>query len=434
MKSLNARLAIVAILIACSGFSAFGAGSQEPTDETPEFITVAVQAGAPEPAAYIPLGKTWEEKTGIRIEWIEIPQESQHDKLITALSNNTGVYDVLAVDNPWLPEFAAAGYIEPLDEYISETKKNDFFDGYLSMNSYKGNLYGIPHYMFAPIMLYRTDLFEKYGFRIPTPDNPLTKEELIKFSQIAMAGEDDGFYGTIVEGKRIASAAVHFIEYIYREGGVILDDNNIPHVNEAPVVRALQFMYDMVHTYKIAPEGALGLDHVDNHTLFMQGKLLMAINWPYAFSMTADPSQSNVSKDFAVTIPWKAEVSTSVAGGWSMALSSDSKRKDAAWDFIRFITETEQQYALRKINFQAPTSQSELTLLEADTDLTTLQRESLAAMSKAVDNGSLVPGIPQWSQIQDRLNVAMQEALGDQKTPQEALDDAQKDIEKILNL
>jgi multiple sugar transport system substrate-binding protein len=116
-----------------------------------------------------------------------------------------------------------------------------------------------------------------------------------------------------------------------------------------------------------------------------------------------------------------------------MALSSDSRNKEYAWDFIDFVTATEQQYALRKASFQAPTSASELALLQADTELTALQRETLAAMSKAVDNGSLLPNIPQWSQIQDRLNVALQEALGGQKTAQRALDDAQSDIEAILS-
>lgn len=434
MNKTFSKLIVLIVLAAIVTVGAFAGGTQESSADTkPKYITVAVQAGAPEPAAYKAFCSEWETSTGIKIEWIDLPQESQHDKLVTELSNATGTYDVVAMDNPWIAEFAAAGYIEPLEGYLSPEKRSDYFEGYLNIESYKGKLYSIPHYMFAPVMFYRTDLFDKYGIRHPKLDNPLTKEEFIAACKKAMAGEGEGFYGTIVEGKRIPSAAIHFLEYIYREGGVILDDNNVPHVNEAPAVRALQFIYDMVHTYKIAPPGALGFDHVENHTLFMQGKFLMVINWPYAFSLISDPAQSEVVDKFAVTIPWKAVKSTTVAGGWGMALAKDSKRKEAAWDFISFITDTEQQYKLRKLNFQAPTSRSELELLQNDPELTDLQRRSLAAMSKAVDNGSLLPNIPQWSQIQDRMNIALQEAVGKQKTPQRALDDAQADIEKILS-
>lgn len=39
-------------------------------------ITVAVQAGAPEPAVYKELSKKFTEQTGIQIEWIELPRRS----------------------------------------------------------------------------------------------------------------------------------------------------------------------------------------------------------------------------------------------------------------------------------------------------------------------------------------------------------------------
>jgi multiple sugar transport system substrate-binding protein len=433
MKGSHLKTAALTVLMVVIAVAAFAGGTNESVaGAKPASITVAVQAGAPEPAAYKPFAADWEKTSGIKIEWIDLPQESQHDKLVTELSNGTGTYDVIALDYPWVAEFAAAGYLSPLDDYLSKEKREDFFANYLKIESYKGKLYAIPQYMFAPIMFYRTDLFDKYGIRKPTLDNPLTKEEFLAACQKVMAGEGEGFYGTIVEAKRHPVPPTHFAEYIYREGGVIVDENNVPHVNEAPAVRALQFMSDLVNTYKVAPPGALGFDHVDNHTLFIQGKLLMVINWPYAFSMASDPAQSRVSDKFAVTIPWKAVRSTSITGGWGMALAKDSKKKQAAWDFISFITGTAQQYKLRKISFQAPTSRSEMEMLQKDTSFTKLQRDSLGAMTRAVENGSFLPNIPQWSQIQDRLNVAIQEAIGKQKTPQQALDDAQADIKKIL--
>ncbi len=409
-----------------------GAKQEKTSGGKPEFITVVVQAGAPEVTTYKPLAAEWEKQTGIRVEWVEIPQSAHRDQLLMEFSSGMSTFDVIATSARWIPEFAAAGYLEPLDNWLEPEKRKDYFGNYLDILSYKGQLYGIPHYMFAPVMYYRQDLFKKYGFRIPTNDNPMTKDEFLKASQVVTEKEGAQFFGTLIAAKRSASAISLFAEYIYREGGEIVDSAGNVRVNEPEAVRALQFMVDLVHKYKVAPPGALGFDHADLFNMFMQGRLLAGINWPYAFSATADPTQSKVADLFSVTIPWKAERSTSIVGGYGMSLAKTSARKESAWDFIKFITSTDQQYALRKKNFQAPTSQSELDMLTKDPSLTELQKVALSAMVKAVENGTLLPTIPEWSEIESRLGIALQEAMGLQKTPQQAMDDAKADILRIL--
>ena len=391
MKKNNAPLATLSCLIllglllaACAPAATPGPSTvdeetgvaSEPTaappavSEKPASITVAVQAGAPEVAVYKPRAAAWEQQSGIKIEWVEIPQENQHDKLLTEFSSRTGAYDVIGLDQPWVAEFAAAGYLEPLDDRMTEADKDDFFAGFLDLMTYNGKLFGVPHYMFAPIMYYRTDLFEKYGVRVPTLDEPMTKEEFLDAAQKITTGEGDDVFGTIVEAKRHVVPVAHFGEYVAREGGELVDGSRIPHVNEEPAVAALQFMTDLVNLYQVAPPGALGFDHVDNHTLFMNGKLGMVINWPYAFSLISDPAQSQVYDKFSVTIPWMADRSTTAVGGWALAMAADSAKKDAAWDFITYMTSTDELYALRKGNFGPPSRQSELDeLLAASREL-----------------------------------------------------------------
>src|SRR5690554_1004032 len=98
-------------------------------------ITVAVQAGAPEPAVYKELSKKFTEQTGIQIEWIELPQEEQRSKLIIELMSGSGAFDVIALDHPWVAEFAAAGFIEPLD-YLIADERDDFLPSPLAAMSY----------------------------------------------------------------------------------------------------------------------------------------------------------------------------------------------------------------------------------------------------------------------------------------------------------
>lgn len=421
----NVRIAFAVFIMMAGCLGIVQAAAQ-----TGETIAVAVQAGAPEVVIYQELSKAWEEQTGNRIEWVEIPQQNMHDKLVIEFSSRSGAIDATAISEPWLVEFAASGYLDALDDRISDEDRADFGFNLLTKLSYDGKLYAIPHYMFAPVLYYRTDLFEQYGLRKPTMEEPLTKEEFLAAAQAMTNGD---VFGTIVEANRNVPPVHHMIEYIYREGGQIIDENRQPRVNEPPAVKGLQFMVDLVRKYKVAPPGALGFDHVDNHTLFSQGKLGMAINWPYAYSIISDPKQSTVSDKFAIALPFKAVKTTSIVGGYSLGLVSSSRKKDVAWDWIKFITSTEQLYNLRKRNFAPPVRRSELEMLQADPTLSQAQREALEVMLKAVENGTPVPSLPEWNQVSDRLSIALQEAVSGQKSPQEALDAAQEDIEKILS-
>jgi multiple sugar transport system substrate-binding protein len=417
------------VVVAAAMLAGCGSKSDKPASSGPTTITVAVQAGVPEVAIYKKLSADWEKQTGNHIQWVEIPQASQHDKLVTDFAANAKTYDAIGINQQWIAEFAAAGYVDSLDSRLSAGDKADFVPNELTMLSYKDKLYGIPQYLFAPVLFYRPDLFDKHGLRKPTLEQPLTADEFLADAQKLTA---DGNFGTIVEAKRSVVSAVHFQEYVYREGGQIVDADRKAHVNEPPAVKALQYMVDLVKTHKVAPPGALGFDNVDNHTLFSQGKLGMAINFPYAYSLISDPAKSTVSGKFAIALPFKAAKTTSVVGGWGLGIPKQSKHKDVAWDWIKFLTSTDQLYNLRKQSFAPPARKSELSKLQADPAVTPAQREALQVMMQAVDNGLPVPGVPEYSKISDRLAIALQEAIGG-TPPQQALDAAQKDIQAILS-
>lgn len=398
-------------------------------------LTIAVQAGAPEPAVYKELSKEFTRQTGIAIEWVDIPQEQQYSKLLIELMSGSGTYDVIALDHPWVASFAEAGYLEPLDELIASDRA-DFLEGALKAMSYKGKLYGVPQYAVVVVMYYRTDLFRKYGLREPTLDRPLTWDEFLSHAKaLTLDTNGDGkpdIYGTIVEGKRHPVPVAAFMDWMYQAGGQVVADDGTVLVNQKPAVEALQFLVDLVHKYKVAPPGAASFDHVDNHTMFLQGSLGMAVNWQYAYSLMKDPSQSKVVNNFAVALPPKKVVSTSMSGAWGLAIPKASRNKEAAAQWIRFITSTEQLYRLRSRVFGPPVRRSELPLLTRDPSLSKEDLRALEVMTKALEQGSVFPRIPEWPQVQDRLAEAISDAISLRSTPQAALDAAARDISRML--
>jgi hypothetical protein len=100
----------------------------------------------------------FEAKTGIKVNFEIVQYTDMHTKLITQFLAPTSTYDVIEVDNYWAGEFPAAGWLEPLDEYV----KKDNFDMSVYVPAmmemvgyYKDKLYMVPmyNYTMAPMSL-----------------------------------------------------------------------------------------------------------------------------------------------------------------------------------------------------------------------------------------------------------------------------------------
>ncbi len=84
-------------------------------------------------------------QTKYKVEWEQFTNDSaqMHDQLLTSLSSNSSDYDVISLDVVWAGEFAAAGYLSPLDVKMSEAgyKKTDFNKGSMDSGNYQGKQY-----------------------------------------------------------------------------------------------------------------------------------------------------------------------------------------------------------------------------------------------------------------------------------------------------
>ena len=81
----------------------------------------------------------------------------RHQLYVQWLNAHVGTPDVLQLDVVWTAEFAAAGWILPLDRYAPPTR-DDFFPASLEANTWRGRLYAVPWFMDVGMLYWRTDL------------------------------------------------------------------------------------------------------------------------------------------------------------------------------------------------------------------------------------------------------------------------------------
>ena len=91
-----------------------------------------------------------------------------------------------------------------------------------------------------------------------------------------------------------------FMDALHQSGGSVFAEDGSVIVHSPDGIASLQRLVDLVHQHKVAPPGAASFDHVDNHTMFLQGQIGVTMNWQYAYSMFKDPSQSKVVGKFAI--------------------------------------------------------------------------------------------------------------------------------------
>jgi multiple sugar transport system substrate-binding protein len=278
-----------------------------------------------------------------------------HDLLTQKLKNRSKDVDVFLMDVIWPPEFAAAGWAMPLDDYFSSSEQKKFLSGTILANTYSGSIYGVPLFIDSGVLYYRRDLLEKYGL---TP--PETWQEMVRQARAIVSHEEkEGIeiYGFSGQFKQYEGLVCDIMEYILSNGGNILNpESNMPEIAEKPAIDALAFVRDNI-IGGIAPRGVLTYQEPESLDLFLQGKSVFHRNWPYAWEVSNDSERSTITGKVGITkLPhFPGGKSYSTLGGWQLGISSYSENKEAAWTLVKFLTGERIQKILALKAGRAPT-------------------------------------------------------------------------------
>ena len=84
-------------------------------------LTLSRWAGDPWTAAQVKAADKWSTATTAKLTIDAIPYENLHDKQQLEMAN--GTYDIMYVHPGWFGEYAAAGALLPIDNYLSDVEQ-----------------------------------------------------------------------------------------------------------------------------------------------------------------------------------------------------------------------------------------------------------------------------------------------------------------------
>ena len=352
----------------------------------------------------------------IRVTLQPTPDDAtqRHQLYVQWLNAHVGTPDVLQLDVVWTPEFAAAGWILPLDRF--GPPKEDFFPASLEANGWQGRLYAVPWFMDVGMLYWRTDLL-----RAP----PATLEELARNARPASGGPRHGF---VWQGARYEGLVTVFLEVLGGYGGRILGPSHEVLVDSPEGVRALTWMRDLVRQ-GISPQEALTWHEEETRFAFQNGHAVFLRNWPYAWSLLSG-EDSRVAGRFSVT-PMPAGPGgrpTAALGGGQLAINAHSRHPEAAWRFISFLIAPEQMLERAETVGQYPARRSVWTSPRLAAALGAPPDQVL----RIVESATPRPATPVWTELSEILQIWLHRSLAGQAEPEAALSEAARQMETVI--
>ncbi len=154
----------------------------------------------------------------IQIDYQEQGATTQdlHDKFVTVAGAKDASVDIVSMDVPYVPEFAAAGWTISVDEILPKDEQAKFFQGTLNGATYQGKLGGVPWYNNGPGLYYRKDLLNGKGLKPPK-----TYDELLNVSKTLRTADMTGFAMQLPQNE---GGIINWMEYLWGYGGDLVDD------------------------------------------------------------------------------------------------------------------------------------------------------------------------------------------------------------------
>lgn len=427
---LRRRLPIVAVallvattLVACGSGNDGGGGSGDPNAAPATAggpmgrfpgakLVLSRWAGDPWTSGQKTAAGEWATATGGGLDLDAIPYENLHDKQALTLSG-AGGYDILYVHPSWFGEFAKAGYLAPIDSFLSDTKRNpagfsadSYLPNVLAQGKYDGKQYCLPDFVSTTLLAYRKDVFEANGIAAPK-----TLDDVA--AAAARLNGKNGMAGMSIPGKRGGAVADIMGSLLTAQGNWWYDAQGKPTLDTAAATRAVDFY---VKAAKAAPSGVLNF-HVDEAaTAAAQGKAAMIISTTPSLQALEDPAKSATAGKWGyVPLAFTAGKPAGELIYWNWCIAAKSPAKDAAYSFLQWYTSGPQQAKVAVAAATAGATKDFYTNTEVAAKL-----PFLSAMNDALTTSNPQPSLATWPKAQDQIELAVQEAIDGKKTPEQA--------------
>ena len=366
----------------------------------------------------------------IKLEWVTLEENVLREKVTTDIAAKGGQFDVLTIGTYEVPIWGKKGWLVPLTGVDDPADLLPAMSGGLSVD---GKLMAAPFYGESSMVMYRTDLMEKAGMKMP--DAPTWKD--IREAADKMTDKANEVYGVCLRGKAGWGENAAFITAMSNSFGARwFDENWKPQFDQPEWKATLDFYLDLMKAD--GPPGASSNGFNENLALFNAGKCGMWIDATVAASFVTGKESTVADKvGFALAPDNGLGKRANWLWAWSLAIPAGTQKEEAAQKFIGWATSKAYTELVASKEGWANVPPGTRTSLYANPEY---QKVPFAKMtldsinSADPKNPTVKPvpyvgvqfvAIPEFAGLATKVGEVFSAALAGEKTADEALAEAQ---------
>jgi multiple sugar transport system substrate-binding protein len=347
------------------------------------------------------------QQTGIKVNLEVVPWSDLLNRILAATTSGKGP-DVLNIGNTWSASLQATGAFTQFDDATMNQigGKDRFLAGSLSATGAAGKPpTAVPLYSLAYGLYYNKQQFAAAGITQP----PTTWGEFVADAKKLTTPQH---WGLSLECGSVSENVHSAFTLSQQHGGAFFDGSGKPTFNTPQNVAAIKQYIDFLQSDKIVnPSNAEYSNGTEALSDFAKGKSSMVI-WQAAAGSLAQLGMNAADIGVAALplpdqMPAGGKKVTSMVAGINLAVFNNSKNKDAALRFVKFMTSTPEQETLNKTYGSLPSVSEAYSNPAFQTPAVQTFKNILST------SAAPLPAVAQESQFETLIGTAMKNMFAD---------------------
>jgi len=380
---------------------------------------------------YLEAAADFQADTGIEVEILAFPLREFERKLAVSIPAGEAP-DIFVTSEYIIPQYIESGYVSLPPKDVSDFVWNSFDARTLELNTFGGQVYGVPQIGIARILYWNKDHFAEVGL----DRAPVNWDELVEYAaKLAQTNDAGELVRTGISLRKFGDGSgvtEKFQIFLASAGGSILEQNADGKwraaYNDELGQATLKLYIDLIHKF-----GTDSFDTKQDSEAFALGHTSMFVRefWPIPYFKEVAPDLNYGTS----LIPGRIEGrSGTVYSTESAFVPESSKQKDTAWEFIMYFNQDKYvKDMFERIGWPAP---------RVDVDFSDVfEREPAYAVANDRPEGYIYSTYPPisasdevWTKLGERLEAAFRDSslVDNPSGIKKVLDDAAKETDNIL--
>ena len=419
-------------------------GEQPPADQGLTLMGNAVKGGLNSQVAewYEEVLPEFQQELGFPVRYISAGIPDQDFKARAALDIKSGKGpDILDLDQFWIPEFAEAGFLLPLDNYYANwPDRTQYYEGVQRMGQYRGHTYMVVWNADVRLLFYHKPILEQAGIKLPW--QPQSWEDIIAAAKQIQAKAPGVTPLQVDAGVEMGEATTMqgFYMVLLGAGGRLYDQEGQKWIGESPALRQAAEFYERIYQKDKLADGQLQVAakaRDKSFERFQKGQIAIYLEGTWFYTSVLDPKGPWGVPDRDERIGWAympKEMPSppgtpnwvSISGGDGLVINPNCRQPERAWKVVAALNTLSRQVRLFGRKPFTPTRRDLAALPEVQKNR--FIAETAEALMPITTSR---PGLSEYQEISFQVQLLTERVATGQMTVDQALAEYEKALQEV---